>query len=121
MPTPDWDQRYASGDLPWDTDRPDPHLVDLIERGAIASGRALEVGCGTGTNALWLASRGFEVLAVDISAVAIAKARAKVEAAGAGVQLQVVDFLTATIEQAPFDLVFDRGVLHMFDEPSARD
>jgi methylase of polypeptide subunit release factors len=76
MPMPDWDERYATGNLPWDTGDPEPYLVELIERGTIAPGRALEVGCGTGTNALWLAARGFEVVGIDISPRAIAMAQA---------------------------------------------
>lgn len=121
MPKPDWDEHYATDSLPWDTGQPDPHLVGLIERGTIAPGRALEVGCGTGTNALWLAERGFEVLGVDISPRAIAKAEAKAKAkAGARVRFSVLDFLTGEIESARFDFVFDRGVLHVFDEPSVR-
>ena len=61
-----------------------PHLVDLVEQGVIAKGRTLEVGCGTGTNAIWLSSRGFEVYGVDLAPRAIeaaqAKARAEAEA-----------------------------------------
>lgn len=120
MATNDWDERYATGNLPWDTGTPEPHLVELVERGVIAPGRALEIGCGTGTNALWLAGRGFEVLGIDISPRAIEQARGKAEAAGARVQFRVLDFLTASIDEAPFDFVFDRGVLHVFDEPSDR-
>lgn len=124
MSTVDWDERYATDDLPWDTGRPDPHLVALIEGGTIAPGRALEVGCGTGTNALWLAARGFDVLGVDISPLAIAKANAKAKARAdseAGrVRFAVLDFLTDAIESPPVDFVFDRGVLHVFDEAAAR-
>ncbi len=120
MSLPDWDERYATGSLPWDTGQPAPHLVELIERGTIAPGRALEVGCGTGTNALWLAAHGFDVLGVDISARAIAQAEAKREAAGARLRFVVLDFLTAQLDQAPFDFVFDRGVLHVFDDAPAR-
>lgn len=117
---PDWDERYATDDLPWDTGQPAPHLVEFVERGTIAPGRALEVGCGTGTNALWLAARGFDVLGVDISARAIARAQAKPVGSGAKVQFMVLDFLAAAIEQAPFDFVFDRGVLHVFDDAATR-
>ena len=120
MTTPDWDQRYATDDLPWDTGRPDPHLVELIERRTITPGRALEVGCGTGTNALWLAARGFEVLGVDISPRAIARAQAKAAAAGAQVEFRALDFLSAPLDDSPFDFVFDRGVLHVFDDAAVR-
>jgi SAM-dependent methyltransferase len=120
MSTPDWDERYATDNLPWDTGEPDPQLVDAIDRGPIAPGRALEVGCGTGTNALWLSSRGFDVLGIDISPRAVAKAKAKAEAAGARVRFMVLDFLNAEVEAAPFDFVFDRGVLHVFDDAADR-
>ena len=69
MPHPSWNESYASGEpLPWDTGTPDPLLVEMIESRAIAPGRTLEVGCGTGTNAIFLAQHGFDVLGVDISA-----------------------------------------------------
>lgn len=120
MPTRDWDDLYTSEDLPWDAGSPDPSLIEFIERGGIRLGRVLEVGCGTGTNAVWLASKGFDVLGIDISPRAIARATAKAEAAGARVRFSALDFLTATVEGAPFDFVFDRGVFHVFDEAAER-
>lgn len=117
----DWNARYAAGELPWDTGTPDEHLVALVSAGAIAKGRTLEVGCGTGTNALWLAERGFDVLGVDLSPLAIDKARAK---AAAGKPLacrfEVVDFLAAEPAGGPFDFVFDRGCFHVFDDGEVR-
>lgn len=116
----DWNEYYAANELPWDTGEPDPHLIELVERGTITPGRTLEVGCGTGTNAVWLASRGFEVLGVDISARAVARAKAKAEAAGVRARFVELDFLTAQIDEPPFAFVFDRGVLHVFDEAADR-
>lgn len=115
-----WDEHYAAGELPWDTGEPDVHLVELVERGEVTPGRALEVGCGTGTNAIWLASRGFDVQAVDISPLAIERAEAKARAAGVSVQLSALDFLRDQPPSDPFDFVFDRGVLHVFDEADER-
>ena len=116
----DWDQHYASGELPWDTGDPDRHLVELVEQGVIAPGRTLEVGCGTGTNAIWLASRGFEVHAVDVAPLAVAKAEAKRRAVGANVRFSVLDFMRDEPPAGPFDFAFDRGVLHVFDEVDDR-
>ena len=59
---PDWDAHYAEGNLPWDTGAPDENLVASVRAGAVTPGRTLEIGCGTGTNALWLAAQGFDVL-----------------------------------------------------------
>ena len=77
-----WEQRYVDGDLPWDSGRPDVHLSGVVDGYGIEPGKALEVGCGTGTNAVWLAKRGFDVLGQDISETAIAKARARAAEAG---------------------------------------
>ena len=87
-----WNERYAAGEpLPWDTGTPDPQLVEMIESGAVRPGRTLEIGCGTGTNAIFLVQRGFDVLGVDISEVAVDTARGK---ANGLCRFEVVDFLS---------------------------
>jgi len=118
MAHPSWNESYASGEpLPWDTGTPDPLLVEMIESRAIAPGRALEIGCGTGTNAIFLAQHGFDVLGVDISEVAVGKARAK---AHGQCRFEVVDFLAVAPPGGPFEFVFDRGCFHIFDEDGER-
>jgi SAM-dependent methyltransferase len=119
----DWNARYADGNLPWDTGNPDEHLVAAVAGGAVTPGRTLEIGCGTGTNALWLAAHGADVLGVDLSPLAIDKARAKAAAAGAAARtcrFEILDFLAAEPPGAPFDFVFDRGCLHVFDDDAVR-
>lgn len=113
-----WDERYRSGDTPWDVGVVDEHLEQAVSTGLARPGRALEVGCGTGTNARWLAQRGFSVLGVDLSPLAIEKAKA--EHAGGSVSFRCLDFLNDEIHDGPFDLVFDRGCFHIFDEASER-
>jgi SAM-dependent methyltransferase len=118
----EWNAHYLAGELPWDTGRADEHLVELVEGGALPTGRALEVGCGTGTNALWLAERGYDVVAVDVAPLAIERARAKAGGA-ARCRFEVLDFLAADPPDtpgAPFDLVFDRGCFHVFDAAEVR-
>lgn len=121
MTTRDWDRHYAEGEVPWDTGEPDPHLVELVEQGVIAPGRTLEVGCGTGTNAIWLSSRGFEVYGVDVAPRAIEAAQAKARATGASARFSVSDFLHDELSMGSFDFVFDRGVLHTFDDSAERE
>jgi SAM-dependent methyltransferase len=119
MPDHDWNEHYASGHMPWDSDEPDPALVATVEAGMIPAGRALEVGCGTGTNALWLAARGFDALGVDVSPLAIERARAKMGDSASACRFEVLDFLEDPPE-GPFDFVFDRGCFHVFDAPDVR-
>ncbi|MGE4054319.1 MAG: class I SAM-dependent methyltransferase [Vicinamibacterales bacterium] len=119
MPDHDWNEHYASGQTPWDSGEPDPALVAAVEAGTIPAGRALEVGCGTGTNALWLAAHGFDVLGVDVSPLAIDRARAKMGDGGATCRFELLDFLEDPPE-GPFDFVFDRGCFHVFDAPEVR-
>jgi SAM-dependent methyltransferase len=111
----DWDACYRDGALPWDTASPDPHLVEFVRRHRLASGRALEVGCGTGTNCLWLAEQGFEVLGIDISPTAIEQAESKATGV-VPVGFACLDFLKQEVPGGPFDLVFDRGCFHVFDD-----
>jgi SAM-dependent methyltransferase len=115
----DWNEHYAAGQLPWDTGVPDEELVAAVERGLVAPGRTLEIGCGTGTNALWLAQRGFEVVGVDVAPLAIEAARKKTPA-GARCEFAVLDFLAGEPPRAPYDFVFDRGCFHIFDDHETR-
>lgn len=115
----DWNAHYLRGELPWDTDEPDPHLVELIRRGVVDRGRTLEIGCGTGTNAVWLAGQGFDVVGVDIAERAIEMARTRAGSTPRVSFLQA-DFLADDGVEGSFDFVFDRGVFHVFDEAEAR-
>ncbi len=119
MPAPDWNQRYASGDLPWDRGTPDPYLIEYVAHNA-GRGRVLEVGCGTGTNALWLAQQGFDVVAFDLSPIAIQRAVGKLGPTPLRCRFEVRDFLAGAPPDGPFDFVFDRGCFHVFDEAEQR-
>jgi SAM-dependent methyltransferase len=98
----EWDSRYAESDLLW-TATPNRFLVAEAE--GLSPGRVLDLACGEGRNALWLAGRGWRVTAVDFSEVAIAKARER--AAGEGLEISFVcaDLLDYEPEPEAFDLV----------------
>jgi SAM-dependent methyltransferase len=94
-------------------------MTEVIEAGRVPVGRALDVGCGTGTNAIWLAQRGYTVLGVDIAPLAIERARAKLQG-NIACRFETLDFLAARPEGEPFQLVFDRGCFHVFDDAADR-
>lgn len=120
MPHPSWNESYASGQLPWDTGQPEPLLVEFVTSGAVAPGATLEIGAGTGTNAIWMAERGFDVFGVDVSSIAVERAQAKMEGRTLSCRFAVCDILASIPSGGPFQFAFDRGCFHMFDEPGER-
>jgi SAM-dependent methyltransferase len=109
----DWENRYQANDIPWDTGHPSSELQRVVAEDAIQPCSALEVGCGTGTNAIWLAQHGFDVTAVDVSQLAIERARAKATAAGVAVRFIAGNLVTMPEIVGPFDFFFDRGLYHI--------
>jgi SAM-dependent methyltransferase len=113
----DWNQRYRDGNLPWDTGRPSTELQRVLQQHAIAPCRALDVGCGTGSNSVWLAEQGFDVTGVDVAPLAIELAREQARDAGVNAQFAVANVLKSpnsnlSTSPAPFSFFFDRGCYH---------
>ena len=101
MQREDWDQRYGASELVWPAD---PNVFLVAEAADLPPGRALDVACGEGRNAIWLARRGWEVVGADYSPAALRKAAAV--AASAGVQVTYVEAdATLRSPEGPFDLV----------------
>jgi SAM-dependent methyltransferase len=98
----DWNRRYGETDLVW-TAEPSRFLVAEAE--ALAPGRALDLACGEGRNALWLARRGWDVVGVDFSEVALEKARARAARDGVALELVCADLLDYRPPRLAFDLV----------------
>lgn len=98
----EWDQRYASMDQVW-SGQPNAALVSEVS--GLPPGRALDVGCGEGADAVWLARQGWQVTALDVSQVALERAAAHAREAGADVQWIHADLLTADLAHDGYDLV----------------
>jgi SAM-dependent methyltransferase len=118
MQREDWDRRYAAVENLWAT-RPNRFLV--AEVAEIPTGRALDLACGEGQNAIWLASLGWDVTGVDYSEVAIAKANARAERAGVAVEFNSADLVEYEPKRGAYDLVLvlylhipsvERGAVH---------
>ncbi len=106
----EFEEYYRSGSPPWDTGVTPPELVALVEGpDALPPGRALELGCGTGTNAIYLARHGWDVVGVDLVEAPIRQARAKAEAAGVAPRLLNGDATRLDTLEAPgpYQLFFD--------------
>lgn len=118
-----WDQRYLNGDAPWNSGIVSRELMRVLDEERVAPCRAVELGCGTGTNAVHLARLGFELLAADCSAVAIEQARARAHEERVTMQFVSADLcrlpdLLETLNcgrnsfEGQSSFLFDRGCYH---------
>jgi SAM-dependent methyltransferase len=107
----DFNERYATGNTPWDSGTPSEELLRVLKAGKLTGNTVLDFGCGTGTNAIELARRGFCVTATDIVTRAIETAREKTRKAGVTVDFRVANALCDD-PGGPYDILFDRGVYH---------
>lgn len=105
---------YRVGTPRWDTNVTPPELVELVNE--LPAGRALDLGCGTGTNAIYLAERGWDVAGVDFVGKAITTARRKAAAAGASIDFRQDDVTRLDAFQPPFDVAVDIGCFHGVSE-----
>lgn len=109
-----WDASYHDGPAPWDIGHPQPAIVRLASQGGFA-GAVLDAGCGTGENALHVASLGFAVVGVDVAETALAIARAKADERGIAVEFAAADAFELHRLGRKFDTVLDCGLFHTFD------
>jgi SAM-dependent methyltransferase len=109
-----WDASYHDGPAPWDIGQPQPAIVRVASAGGFA-GAVLDVGCGTGENALHLASLGLAVLGVDVAETALAIARAKADERGITVEFAVADAFQLERLGCQYETVLDCGLFHTFD------
>ena len=114
MPAEDFALVYE-GHPPWDIGRPQGAFRCLVEAGEV-QGAVLDVGCGTGENALYLAGRGLAVTGVDAVAVAVDRAAAKARRRRLDARFEVGDALQLETLGAVFDTVVDSGLFHSFDD-----
>lgn len=113
--TAHWDARYAATDRLWSA-TPNATVSEIV--GPLVPGRALDLGAGEGRHAVWLAQRGWQVAAVDFSAVGIDRGRAGARAAGVGVDWHIADVRTWAPD-GTYDLVLV-AFLHLADDVLGR-
>jgi len=114
-----WDASYHDGPAPWDIGHPQPAVVRLASEGGFTRA-VLDAGCGTGENALHIASLGLSVLGVDVAETALAIAREKAANRGIKVEFAVADALHLERLGRMFKTVLDCGLFHTFDDDDER-
>jgi SAM-dependent methyltransferase len=111
-----WELMYLFKKTPWDTGITPPEIVSVIENGKVPIGRALDLGCGTGTNAIYLAQHGFNVTAIDVSRRAIALAQRKTRSAQLTDRMRLergdVTLMRRWVLGQSIDFAFDIGCFH---------
>lgn len=110
----DWESFYAHGkrNPPFLTDKPDENLAGHFEQGYLKPGRAIDLGCGTGRNAAYLAKMGYRVDAIDLSETAILKARSFARRSEVDVNFIVGSIFNLALPGGHYDLAYDAGLLH---------
>ncbi|WP_449620675.1 class I SAM-dependent methyltransferase [Robertmurraya sp. Marseille-Q9965] len=109
-----WNNFYANREkqIPFFVNAPDENLVRYFEQGIFHSGRALELGCGPGRNAIYLAENGFSVDAVDLSEEGISWGRERAIEKNIHVNFINKSIFNLEIEEGTYDIVYDSGCFH---------
>ncbi len=110
-----WDLTYRGQPPPWDIGRPQPAVMRLADQGVFA-GTLLDAGCGTGENAIELASRGLDVLGIDWAPAAITAAVSKAQVRRVKVEFAVGDALSLGHLGRTFECILDCGLFHTFND-----
>jgi SAM-dependent methyltransferase len=116
MRSEDWDQRYATTELVWGAG---PNRFLVAEIGSLSPGRALDLGCGEGRNAIWLAERGWRVTGVDFSEIGLEKARRLAVDRGVEVSWVRADLFDYEPDRGAFELVIVMYLQLLADQVSA--
>jgi cyclopropane fatty-acyl-phospholipid synthase-like methyltransferase len=105
---------YRTQTPPWVIDRPQPSLVDIEAEGLLHGRSVLDVGCGTGDNAIYLAQKQFHVVGIDAAQSAIKIAKQRAQEASIAADFHVLDVFAVAKLQQSFDTVVDFGLFHQF-------
>jgi len=110
-----WEGAYKTTP-PWDIGRPQPAFLELVHAGELTKGLVLDIGCGTGENALYLGENGFSVVGVDLSNRAIAAAKEKAIERKLKVDFRIANALSLGFQAGHFYNCIDSGLFHTFND-----
>lgn len=115
-----WNEHYLSGDTPWRHEQAHDIIIELAEKYAISSAKLLEIGCGTGEEAIELGKRGFDLTAIDLAEKAIAIANKNAAKQNSHVNFKVLDFIEEHDSLTKFDSIIDVTCMHTFTTTEAK-
>jgi methyl halide transferase len=102
-------EAYREGSTPWDIGEADFNLVQAVTTLPISPCKALDIGCGTGDNAIWLCQQNFDLIGIDVSEIAIEKATEKAAEANVSCRFAVLNILKSHVDGAPSALPLTGG------------
>ena len=106
--------------VPWEQGKPHPPLVKYLESGRLSEGaKALDVGCGVGTQSLYMAERGLDVTGVDFLDQPLIRARERAQKRDLDCDFEQAD-MTKPARRGPYDFIFDRGCFHSLSPTGQR-
>ncbi len=112
-----WQQRYRESppqQMPWHREQPAETLVEAVRRGLLPKGITIDLGCGTGTDLIYLAQQGYRVIGVDIAIEPLRFAYERIRQAGLDIPLLQADARFLPFRDASIDLICDSGCFHSF-------
>jgi len=113
-------ERYREDSTPWDIGKADFNLVQTVTALPIDPCKVLDIGCGTGDNAIWLSQQHFDVVGIDTSEIALGKAREKSAEVKVSCTFEIANILKSLVSGAPFGFAFDRGCFHTLSSDAER-
>lgn len=114
-----WEKIYKDKETPWNAETAEPYLIEMVEHGILKPCSTIDLGCGTGNESIYLATKGFTVTGVDISEKAVLAARNKAKQANVGCTFVPANILDIPIKQK-YDFALDRACFHFLD-PNERN
>ncbi|MBN1395085.1 MAG: class I SAM-dependent methyltransferase [Pirellulales bacterium] len=108
----DWDAAYRDGTPPWDAGKPHAELPRVLDEYQLRPRTVLEVGCGSGADAILMAQRRLEVTAVECAPIALERARLRAEQHDALLRFVLADAFEFAQKAGQFDMVYDAGLYH---------
>jgi methyl halide transferase len=103
----------------WEAGGPDHNLATWFQQNSLPA-RVLEIGCGTGTDSIWMAAQGSEVSAIDVSTKVLSEAQYRAQQQKVNVEFIEIDIVNDPIIDKQFDLIYDRGCFHLYNVESDR-